>query len=412
MKRRVVVTGLGVISPVGNSVEEYWGNLKAGNSGISKISTFDTKDYRSTVAGEVKDFDPKEYMDKKKAKRMDRFSHFAIAATKQALDQSGIDLETANRERIGVIVSTGIGGLDRIAKESLKLESKGPNKVAPMFIPTVITNMAAGNVAIQFGLQGTCTNIVTACASGTNSIGDATRIIQYGDADVMVAGGTESCIVPLGVAGFTALTALSENDDPATASRPFDKNRDGFVMGEGAGVLILEELEHAKARGANILAEIIGYGASCDAYHITSPAPGGEGGARAMTLALKDAGIKPEEVSYINAHGTSTPYNDRLETAAIKKTFGDHAYKIPISSTKSMIGHLLGAAGAVEMVACVKSIEESFVHPTAGYTTPDEECDLDYIPVKGRKLDVKYAISNSLGFGGHNATLVVSRYDD
>lgn len=412
MKRRVVVTGLGVISPVGNSVEEYWGNLKAGNSGISKISTFDTKDYRSTVAGEVKDFDPKVYMDKKKAKRMDRFSHFAIAATKQALDQSGIDLETANRERIGVIVSTGIGGLDRIAKESLKLESKGPNKVAPMFIPTVITNMAAGNVAIQFGLQGTCTNIVTACASGTNSIGDATRIIQYGDADVMVAGGTESCIVPLGVAGFTALTALSENDDPATASRPFDKNRDGFVMGEGAGVLILEELEHAKARGANILAEIIGYGASCDAYHITSPAPGGEGGARAMTLALKDAGIKPEEVSYINAHGTSTPYNDRLETAAIKKTFGDHAYKIPISSTKSMIGHLLGAAGAVEMVACVKSIEESFVHPTAGYTTPDEECDLDYIPVKGRKLDVKYAISNSLGFGGHNATLVVSRYDD
>ncbi len=411
MKRRVVVTGLGVISPVGNTVDEYWENLKIGKSGIGKISTFDTKDYRSTVAGEVKDFDPKVYMEKKKAKRMDRFSHFAIAAATQAIEQSGIDLETANRERIGVIVSTGIGGLGTIETESHKLQTKGPNKVAPMFIPTVITNMAAGNVAIQFGLQGICTNVVTACASGTNSIGDAMRVIQYGDADVMLAGGTESCIVPLGVAGFTALTALSNNEDPATASRPFDKNRDGFVMGEGAGVLILEELEHAKARGANILAELFGYGASCDAYHITSPAPGGEGGARAMTLAIKDAGIKPEEVSYINAHGTSTPYNDRLETAAIKKTFGDHAYKIPISSTKSMIGHLLGAAGAVEMVACVKSVQESYVHPTAGYTTPDEECDLDYIPVKGRNLDVKYAISNSLGFGGHNATLVVGRYE-
>lgn len=412
MKRRVVITGLGVISPVGNTVDAYWENLKAGNSGIGKITSFDTKDFRSTVAGEVKDFDPKEYMEKKKAKRMDRFSHFAIAATAQALEQSGIDLEEADRERIGVIVSSGIGALGTIEKESLKLQAKGPNKIAPMFIPTCITNMAAGNVAIQFGLQGMCSNVVTACASGTNSIGDAMRVIQYGDADVMVAGGAESCIVPLGVAGFTALTALSNNEDPVTASRPFDKNRDGFVMGEGAGVLVLEELEHAKARGANILAELFGYGAACDAFHITSPAPGGEGGARAMRLAIKDAGIKPEDVSYINAHGTSTEYNDRLETAAIKKVFGDHAYKIPISSTKSMIGHLLGAAGAVEMVACVKSVEEGYVHPTAGYTTPDEECDLDYIPVKGRNLDVKYAISNSLGFGGHNATLVVGRYEE
>lgn len=405
-----MITGLGVISPVGNNVDEFWDNLKKGNIGIDKISTFDTKEYKAKVAGEVKDFDPKQYMDKKRARRMDRFSQFAIAATKQAIEDSGIDLENENTERIGVIVSTGIGGLGTIEKEAHKLMVKGPNKVAPMFIPTVITNMAAGNIAIEFGLKGMCTNVVTACASGTNSIGDALRVLQYGDADVMVAGGTESCIVPLGVAGFTALTALSTNEDPKTASRPFDKNRDGFVMGEGSGIVILEELEHARARGANILAELVGYGASCDAYHITSPAPNGEGAARAMKLAIKDAGVKPEDVSYINAHGTSTLYNDKFETAAIKKVFNDNAYKIPISSTKSMIGHLLGAAGAVEMVACVKSIQDDYVHPTAGYTTSDEECDLDYIPVKGRSLNVKYALSNSLGFGGHNASLLVSKY--
>jgi 3-oxoacyl-[acyl-carrier-protein] synthase II len=410
VKRRVVITGLGIISPVGNNVDEYWDNLKKGNIGIDKISTFDTDEFKAKVAGEVKDFDAKQYMEKKRAKRMDRFSQFAIAAAKQAIEHSNIDLENANTERIGVIVSSGIGGLGTIEREANKLVTKGPNKIAPMFIPTVITNMAAGNIAIEFGLKGICTNVVTACASGTNSIGDAFRVIQYGDADVMVAGGTESCIVPLGVAGFTALTALSTNDDPKTASRPFDKNRDGFVMGEGAGILILEELEHAKKRGANILAELVGYGASCDAYHITSPAPNGEGAARAMKNAIEDANVSLEEISYINAHGTSTLYNDKFETAAIKNVFGENANKIPISSTKSMIGHLLGAAGAVEMVACVKSVEDNYVHPTAGYETVDEECDLDYIPTKGRNVTVNYAISNSLGFGGHNASLIVGKY--
>ena len=411
MKRRVVITGLGVITPVGNNVEEYWNNLKVGKIGFGEITTFDATEYKAKIVGNVKDFDPKEYMEKKKAKRMDRFSQFAIAATKQAIDDSGLDLEKENRDRIGVTVGTGIGGLGTIEKEEQKLLTKGPNKVSPMFIPTVITNMAAGNIAIQFGLKGVCTNIVTACATSTNTIGDAFRTIQYGDADVMVSGGTESCIVPLGVSGFTALQALSTSEDPKTASRPFDKNRDGFVMGEGAGIVILEELEHAKARGANILAEVTGYGAACDAYHITAPAPGGDGAARAMEIALKDASIKPEEISYINAHGTSTVYNDKLETAAIKKVFNDYAYKVPISSTKSMTGHLLGAAGAVEIVACVKTIQDNFVHPTVGYTTPDEECDLDYVPVKGRNVKVNHVLSNSLGFGGHNASLVVSRYE-
>ncbi|MCT4542715.1 MAG: beta-ketoacyl-ACP synthase II [Vallitalea sp.] len=412
MKKRVVITGLGVISPVGNNVDDYWNNLKEGNIGFNRISTFDPTEYKAKIVAEVKDFDPKEYMQRKRAKRMDRFAQFSIAATKQAIEDSGLDLEKEDKERIGVIVGTGIGGLGTIEKESQKLLNKGPNKISPMFIPTVITNMAAGNIAIEYGLKGICTNVVTACATSTNTIGDATRIIQYGDADVMVAGGAESCIAPIGVAGFTALTALSCSEDPNTASRPFDKNRDGFVMGEGSGIVILEELEHAKARGANILAEVIGYGSTCDAYHITSPAPGGEGAARSMKLALKDAGIKPEDISYINAHGTSTEYNDKLETAAIKKVFNDYAYKIPISSTKSMIGHLLGAAGAVEIVACVKTILDGYIHPTVGYTTPDEECDLDYVPVKGRKANVEYVLSNSLGFGGHNATLVIKKYEE
>jgi 3-oxoacyl-[acyl-carrier-protein] synthase II len=412
MKKRVVITGLGVISPVGNNVDDYWNNLKEGNIGFNRISTFDPTEYKAKIVAEVKDFDPKEYMQRKRAKRMDRFAQFSIAATKQAIENSGLDLEKEDKERIGVIVGTGIGGLGTIEKESQKLLNKGPNKISPMFIPTVITNMAAGNIAIEYGLKGICTNVVTACATSTNTIGDATRIIQYGDADVMVAGGAESCIAPIGVAGFTALTALSCSEDPNTASRPFDKNRDGFVMGEGSGIVILEELEHAKARGANILAEVIGYGSTCDAYHITSPAPGGEGAARSMKLALKDAGIKPEDISYINAHGTSTEYNDKLETAAIKKVFNDYAYKIPISSTKSMIGHLLGAAGAVEIVACVKTILDGYIHPTVGYTTPDEECDLDYVPVKGRKANVEYVLSNSLGFGGHNATLVIKKYEE
>lgn len=412
MKRRVVITGLGVITPVGNNVDEYWNNLKVGKIGFGEITSFDSSEYRAKIVAEVKNFEAKEYIERKNAKRMDRFTQFSIAAAKEAIDDSGLDLEKEDVERIGVIVGTGVGGLGSIEKEAQKLLAKGPNKVSPMFIPKVITNMAAGNIAIQFGLKGVCTNVVTACATSTNTIGDAFRTIQYGDADVMVAGGTESCIVPLGVSGFTALQALSSSEDPAKASRPFDKNRDGFVMGEGSGIVILEELERAKARGAKILAEVKGYGAACDAYHITAPAPGGEGAARAMKLAIKDADIKPEDVSYINAHGTSTEYNDKLETAAIKTVFDEYAYKVPISSTKSMIGHLLGAAGAVEVVACVKTILDGFVHPTVGYTTPDEECDLDYIPVKGRNLDVKYVLSNSLGFGGHNASLIISKYEE
>ncbi|GMQ64889.1 beta-ketoacyl-ACP synthase II [Vallitalea maricola] len=412
MKRRVVITGLGVITPVGNNVDEYWNNLKTGKIGFGEITSFDSSEYRAKIVAEVKNFEAKEYIERKKAKRMDRFTQFSIAAAKEAIDDSGLDLEKEDVERIGVIVGTGVGGLGSIEKEAQKLLAKGPNKVSPMFIPKVITNMAAGNIAIQFGLKGVCTNVVTACATSTNTIGDAFRTIQYGDADVMVAGGTESCIVPLGVSGFTALQALSSSEDPTKASRPFDKNRDGFVMGEGSGIVILEELEHAKARGAKILAEVKGYGTACDAYHITAPAPGGEGAARAMKLAIKDADIKPEDVSYINAHGTSTEYNDKLETAAIKTVFDQYAYKVPISSTKSMIGHLLGAAGAVEIVACVKTILDGFVHPTVGYTTPDEECDLDYIPVKGRNLDVKYVLSNSLGFGGHNASLIISKYEE
>ncbi|MCT4685750.1 beta-ketoacyl-ACP synthase II [Vallitalea sp.] len=412
MKRRVVITGLGVITPIGNNVDEYWNNLKAGKIGFGEITSFDSSEYRAKIVAEVKDFEAKDYIERKKAKRMDRFTQFSIAAAKEAIDDSGLDLEKEDVERIGVIVGTGVGGLGSIEKEAQKLLAKGPNKVSPMFIPKVITNMAAGNIAIQFGLKGVCTNVVTACATSTNTIGDAFRTIQYGDADVMVTGGTESCIVPLGVSGFTALQALSSSEDPTKASRPFDKNRDGFVMGEGSGIVILEELEHAKARGAKILAEVKGYGAACDAYHITAPAPGGEGAARAMKLAIKDADIKPEDVSYINAHGTSTEYNDKLETAAIKTVFDKYAYKVPISSTKSMIGHLLGAAGAVEIVACVKTILDGFVHPTVGYTTPDVECDLDYIPVKGRNIDVKYVLSNSLGFGGHNASLIISKYEE
>lgn len=411
MKKRVVITGLGAVTPLGNNVDDFWNGLKEGTCGIDFISAFDVSEYKAKVAAEVKDFNAKDYMDKKDARRMDRFSQFSIAATKEAIENAEIDLDKINRERIGVIVGSGIGGLGIIESEAQKLQNKGPNRLSPMFIPMAITNMAAGNIAIQFGLKGICSNVVTACASGTNSIGDAFRVIQQGTADVIIAGGAESSIVPTGIAGFTALTALSTSEDPKQASRPFDKNRDGFVMGEGAGIVILEELEHAKARGANILAEIVGYGATCDAYHITSPAPDGEGAARSMKLAIEDAGIKPENISYINAHGTSTPYNDKFETEAIKKVFGEYAYNIPISSTKSMIGHLLGAAGAVEAVACVKSINDQYVHPTVGYTTPDEECDLDYIPGEGRNIDVNYVLSNSLGFGGHNATILIKKYE-
>jgi 3-oxoacyl-[acyl-carrier-protein] synthase II len=406
MDRRVVITGMGAITPIGNNVKEFFDNVQAGKCGIDFITAFDTEAYSVKLAAQVKNFEPKNYMDAKVARRMDRFSQLAVAAAKEAVEDSGLDLENMNRERFGVIVGSGIGAIDDIEKETNTLRDKGPKRVNPLFIPMTITNMAAGNIAIQFGAQGVCTNVVTACATGNNCIGEAFRSIKHGYADVILAGGTEGSITPLAVAGFQSLTALSTSKDPARASIPFDKERDGFVMGEGAGILVLEEYEQAKARGAKIYAEVVGYGATCDAYHITSPSPDGIGGARAMTLAMEEAGITPKEVSYINAHGTSTPTNDRTETAAIKIAMGDEAYKVPISSSKSMFGHLLGAAGAVEAVVCVKAIENEFIPATIGLTVPDEDCDLDYVPGVGRKSKISYAMSNSLGFGGHNATLI------
>lgn len=406
MNRRVVVTGMGAITPIGNSVNEFFDNVMAGTCGIDFIKNIDTEAYAVKLAAQVKNFDPKNYMDAKEARRMDRFSQFAVAAAKEAVVDSGLDLEKTDMDRFGVIVGSGIGALDDIEKETNTLRDKGPKRVNPLFIPMTITNMAAGNIAIQFGAKGVCTNVVTACATGNNCIGEAFRSIKHGYADIILSGGAEASITPLGLAGFQALTALSTSKDPLRASIPFDKERDGFVMGEGAGILVLEEYEHAKARGAKIYAEVVGYGATCDAYHITSPSPDGEGGARAMKLAMEEAGVKPEEISYINAHGTSTPTNDRVETLAIKIAMGEAAYKTPISSTKSMIGHMLGAAGAVEAVACVKAIECDFIPATIGYQVPDEECDLDYVPNTGRKAKVSYTMSNSLGFGGHNATVI------
>lgn len=411
MSRRVVVTGMGAITPIGNDVETFWKGLKEKKLGFGPISYFDTADYKVKLAAEVKDFDPKQYMDPKAARRMEAFSQFAVAASKEALENAGIDMEKEDPYRIGVAVGSGIGSLQAMERDHKKLLEKGPSRVNPLLVPMMISNMAAGNVAIQFGLKGKCINVVTACATGTHSIGEAFRSIQYGEADVMVAGGTESSITPLGVAGFTALTALSTSQDPAHASRPFDENRDGFVMGEGAGIVVLESLEHAQARGAKILAEVVGYGATCDAYHITSPAEDGSGAARAMTEAMKDAEIQPEDIDYVNAHGTSTHHNDLFETKAIKLALGDHAYKTKINSTKSMIGHLLGAAGGVEFIVCVKSIQDGFVHATAGLEVPGEGCDLDYTMGEGVSADVRYAISNSLGFGGHNGSLIVKRFE-
>lgn len=406
MNHRVVVTGLGAITPIGNNVKDFFHNVKAGKCGIDFIEGFDTEAFSVKLAAQVKDFDPKNYMDFKEARRMDRFSQYAVAAAKEALEDSGIDLGKVNHDRFGVFVGSGIGALGLIEKETKALLEKGPRRVNPLFIPMTITNMAAGNVAMQFGANGICTNVVTACATGNNSIGEAFRSIKHGYSDIILAGGTESSITPLGIAGFSALTALSTSHDPLRASIPFDKDRDGFVMGEGAGILLLEDYEHAMARGAKIYAEIVGYGASCDAYHITAPSPDGEGGARAMKLAMEEAGITPAEVSYINAHGTSTPTNDKTETLAVKLAMGEQAYHIPTSSTKSMIGHLLGAAGAVEAVICIKALEEGFIPATIGLINQDEECDLDYVPLTGRKAELKYAMSNSLGFGGHNATLL------
>ncbi len=410
MRTRVVVTGLGVITPIGNDVESFWNGIKNKEVGIGPITYFDTTDYKCKIAAEVKDFDPKAYMDNKTARRMERFSQFAVAAADQALKQSGLELEKEDPFRVGVSIGSGIGSLQEIERGCKKLEEKGPSRVNPLMVPIMISNMAAGNVAIQFGLKGKCINVVTACATGTHSIGEAFRSIQYGEVDVMVAGGTEAAITPIGIAGFSALTALCTSDDPKRASIPFDKDRSGFVMGEGAGVVVLESLEHAQARGAKILAEVVGYGATCDAYHITSPAEDGSGAARAMLDAIKDGGITPDDIDYVNAHGTSTHHNDLFETKAIKLALGDHAYDVKVSSTKSMIGHLIGAAGGVEFITCVKSIEDGYVHPTVGLENPGEGCDLDYVQGEGVNMEVNYAISNSLGFGGHNASLLVKRY--
>ncbi|RHS42572.1 MULTISPECIES: beta-ketoacyl-ACP synthase II [unclassified Clostridium] len=411
-KTRVVVTGLGAITPIGNDVASFWQGLKDKKVGIAPITYFDTTDYKAKLAGEVKDFDPKKYMDPKAARRMEPFSQYAVAAAGEAIAQAGLDMEKEDPFRVGTSIGSGIGSLQAMEREHKKMLEKGPNRVNPLLVPMMISNMAVGNVAMQYGLKGKSINVVTACATGTNSIGEAFRSIQYGEADVMVAGGTESAITPLGMAGFAALTALSTNDDPETASRPFDKDRDGFVMGEGAGIVVLESLEHAQKRGAKILAEVVGYGGSNDAFHITSPAEDGSGAAYAMEMALKDAGIAPEKIDYINAHGTSTHHNDIFETMAVKKALGDHAYKVKINSTKSMIGHLLGAAGGVEFIACVKSIEDGFVHATAGLKEAGEGCDLDYTMGEGVPMDIHYALTNSLGFGGVNASLVIKKFED
>ena len=407
---RVAVTGLGVISPIGTGKENFWAACLAGKNGIGKITRFDATGYTSQIAGEVLDFDPVQFIDKKEIKRMDRYTQFALAATRLAVDDA--QLKNIDSERAGVFVGAGIGGMETLHNQYEKLFTKGASRISPFFIPMMIANMAAGNIAIAFKLQGPCECIVTACASGTNAIGDAYRAIQRGEADVMFAGGTEAAISPAGVSGFAAMKALcaDHNDDPAHASRPFDKNRSGFVMGEGAGIIVLENLEHAKARGAHIYAELVGYGRNDDAYHITTPAPGGITQAKCMKLALDDAGLKPEEIDYINAHGTSTKFNDRGETEAIKNLFGEHAYKLAVSSTKSMTGHMLGAAGGVEAIATVLSVENDIVHPTINYETPDDGLDLNYVPNTAQARTVNAAISNSFGFGGHNACLTFKKF--
>ena len=409
MSRRVVVTGLGAVTPIGNNVDDFWAAVKAGKIGFDHITKFDTTDYKCHIAAELKDFNAQDFMDRKAAKRMEPFSQYAVAAAKQAIDDSGLDIEKEDPYMVGCAIGSGIGSLQAMERETQKLYEKGPNRVNPLLVPLMICNMAAGNVSIQFGLKGKSINDVTACATGTNTIGEAYRSIQYGEADVMVAGGTEGSVCPIGIAGFTALTALSTVDDPTKCSLPFDKNRSGFVMGEGAGVVILEELEHAKARGAKIYAEVVGYGCSSDAYHITSPQEDGAGAARAMTNAMSDAGVTPADVKYINAHGTGTHHNDLFETRAIKLAFGDEAANLKINSTKSMIGHLLGAAGAVEFITCVKEIQDGFIHKTVGYETPDEEIDLNYCK-DSYEEPVEYALSNSLGFGGHNASILLKAY--
>ena len=409
---KYIITGLGAVTPLGNNVDTFWNNVKSGVCGIDFIKSFDTENFKSKLAAEVKDFSPEKFLDKREVRRLDKFSQFAMVSAEEALKDSELDLDTLDKYRFGVLVGSGIGGIGTIEKEHSTLMEKGPGRVRPIFIPMIIGNMAAGNIAIKFGAKGVCTTVVTACATGTNAIGEAYKMIEDGRADVMIAGGTEASITPLSIAGFISLTALSRSDDPKRASIPFDKERGGFVMGEGAGIVILESLEHAKKRNANIHAEIVGYGSTCDAYHITAVDPEGEGPARAMKIAIEEAGIDKEEVSYINAHGTGTPTNDKAETKAIKLVFGDKAKDIPISSTKSMTGHLLGAAGAVEAIVCVKCVQDNYIPPTIGYKVPDEECDLDYVPNKGRSGEVKYAMSNSFGFGGHNAVILLKKWSE
>ncbi len=411
MLKRVVVTGIGVITPVGNSLEEFWTNLTGGKSGVGPITRFDTEGYTSKIAAEVKGFEPADYIDRKEARRMDRFTQFAVAATSMAVENARLDFEKLNRARCGVILGSGVGGIETLEEQHKILLERGPGRISPFFIPMMISNMGSGRVSIQFGLRGFNVTTTSACASSTNAIGDAFKLIQRGQADLMITGGTEAPLTPLAVAGFCAMKALStRNDDPAGASRPFEAGRNGFVIGEGAVILVLEEMQHALDRGAEILAEITGYGASCDAYHISAPDPEGTGAALAMRLALDDAGLAPGQVDYINAHGTSTPLGDKLETVAIKEVFGEHAGKLAVSSTKSMTGHLLGSAGGLEAAACVLSITRGIIPPTINMVQPDPDCDLDYVPNIARQKKVAVAMTNSFGFGGHNATLVLESF--
>ncbi len=410
MERRVVITGLGAVTPIGNSVEEFWQGIKDGRCGIEKITLFNTEEFKVKLAAEVKNFNPEDYFDKREAKRLDRYSQFAIVAARELMKDANLQVDKINPERFGVAVSSGIGGFATIEEQKKILIEKGPDRVSPMIIPMAILNMAAGNISIEVGAKGESFSMTTACASGTHTIGECYRIIKHGYQELMIAGGTEASITPLGISGFTNIKALSTIQDKTRASIPFDKERNGFVMGEGAGVILLEELEHAIQRGAKIYAEIVGYGVTSDSYHITSPAPEGEGGARAMKNAIEEAGITPEKIDYINAHGTSTHLNDICETMAVKKAFGSAAKNVMMSSTKGNTGHLLGAAGAIEAIACIKALEDGFVPATIGYRVPDEECDLDIVPNYGRKQNIKYVMSNSLGFGGHNSSIIMKKY--
>ena len=412
MKNRVVITGMGAITPIGNNVKSFWENIKKGKCGIDFIKSFDTAEFKVKIAAEIKDFNPADVLDSKELKRMDKFTQMGLVAANEAVEDAGLSNVGDSRENWGVILGTGIGGFITIEKENRKIIEKGPGRVSPFFIPMALCNIAAANIAIKFGIKGICDTVITACASGTSSIGNAYRVLQQNQADLIIAGGSEAAITPLALAGFTSMGALCTHNKAEQASIPFDIRRTGFVMGEGAGIMILETLEHAQKRGANIYAEIVGYGATCDAYHITAPAPGGNGGARAMKMAINDSGIHEEQISYINAHGTSTPYNDKSETEAIKTVFGEKAYDIPISSTKSMTGHMLGASGAAEAIVCIKAMQESFIPPTIGLLEQDPECDLDYVPLQGRNQNLQYTISNSFGFGGQNASILLKKWEE